>query len=202
MKWRELIVHMGTMKHYFIAAAATFFIGVYLGYADSQQFQFILEAQKEQLTGVFGEIMAKEHVQWRLLAFIFFNNIWVSLFMMYTGVLFAVIPLFSLISNGLMMGYLAQQSAHAEGWGSFLLAVLPHGVIELPALFLACAYGIRFGALTVKGFIFLLSPSRRVANSKNFIQQLKLSLPLALLLGVLFLTAAIIESMITFRLVN
>lgn len=202
MKWRDLAVQIKEMKHYFIAAAATMLIGMYLGFSHSHQFQFLLDDQIDQLTEIVNKISGKDHTQLRLLFYIFTNNVLVSLFMVYSGVLFGIIPLFSLLSNGLILGYLAHQNVPLDGWGSFLIAVLPHGIIEIPAFVIACAYGIKFGALTAKGILYLPSPARRARNNQSFTRMLKVSVPLIVLLCGLLLGAALIESMVTYAIVN
>jgi stage II sporulation protein M len=202
MKWRDLTGHMKEMKHYFIAAAITFLIGVFLGYTESERFLFFLREQSNQIRDIVEGINAKEHTQWWLLLFLFANNLMVSVLMVYSGVLFGFIPLFSLITNGLMLGYLANQNIPDMGWDTFALAILPHGIIEIPAIIIACAYGIKFGTLTAKGILFLPSPKRRLANNQHFLRLLKVSVPLLLLLCGLLLAAAIVESMITYNLVG
>lgn len=202
MNWRNLFQTMKEMKHYFIAAAATFLIGAYLGYTQSGQFQFLLDNQIKQLTDMVNSIGGKDHYQWRLLGFILMNNVMVSVFMVYSGVMLGIIPLFSLLSNGLVMGYIAHQNVPEIGWGQFFLAILPHGIIELPAFVLACAFGIKFGAVMLKSFVFLFSPARRAANNAAFVKLLKVSVPLVILVAVLLAAAAVVESMVTLRLVS
>lgn len=202
MSWRNLILAIKEMKHYFIAAAATFLVGAYLGFSQPEQFQFLLDNQIKQLTDMVNSIGGHDHYQWRLLGFILMNNVLVSVFMVYSGVMLGIIPLYSLLSNGLIMGYLAHQNVPETGWGPFILAILPHGIIELPAFILACAFGIRFGAVMMKSFFFLFSPARRAANNAAFVRLLKVSVPLVILVALLLMAAAVVESMITIRLVG
>lgn len=202
MSWRNLVQTIKEMKHYIIAAAATFFIGAYLGYSQPEQFQFLLDNQIQQLTDMIKSIGGHEHYQWRLLAFILMNNVLVAVFMVYSGVMLGIIPLYSLLSNGLIMGYLAYQNVPDKGWGPFVLAILPHGIIELPAFILACAFGIRFGSVMLKSFFVLFSPARRAANNAAFVRLLKVSVPLVILVALLLMAAAVVESMVTIRLVG
>jgi stage II sporulation protein M len=202
MSWRNLVQAIKEMKHYLIAATATFIVGAYLGFSQPEQFQFLLDNQIKQLTDMVNSIGGHDNYQWRLLVFILMNNVMVSVFMVYSGVMLGIIPLFSLLSNGLVMGYLAQQNVPETGWGPFIMAILPHGIIELPAFILACAFGIRFGAVMLKSFFFLFSPARRAANNAAFIRLLKVSVPLVILVAILLMAAAVIESMVTIRLVG
>ncbi|WP_438449110.1 stage II sporulation protein M [Gorillibacterium sp. sgz5001074] len=202
MNFKLLFLHLREMKHYLIASCITFAVGLYLGYMESDSFMFYLNGQTDHMKNVVEGINRMGNSQWWLLAFIFANNVLVSTFMVYAGVMFGIIPLFTLISNGLFIGYLAQIAIPERGMGTFLLSVLPHGVIEIPAIILACSYGIKFGALAVKSILFLPLPNRRAANNQQFLRLLKVSLPLVLLLVMLLFSAALVESFVTYALVN
>jgi stage II sporulation protein M len=199
---RDLLTHVREMKHYIIVAAATFILGIYLGSAESEQFMFFLQSQSERLRDIVEGMDKLEHSRWWLLFFIFSNNLIVCLIMVYAGAFFGIMPLFALITNGMLLGYLAEKIVPEEGWTTLLLGIVPHGIIEIPAIILACAYGIKFGTLTAKTLIFLPMSSKRSLNGKQFIRLLKISLPLALVLCGLLLSAAIIESTVTYALVR
>ena len=107
-----------------------------------------------------------------LLKFIFFNNLQTSFFAMVVGVLFAVFPLFAIITNGYLLGFVSWLSVKAAG--VFVLwKLLPHGIFELPAIFFACGLGLRLGAYifrnderpfkeifieSLKAFLFIILP--------------------------------------------
>jgi uncharacterized membrane protein SpoIIM required for sporulation len=73
------------------------------------------------------------------------NNIMVSILAFSTGVLGGIFTLFILFYNGLMLGTIAaavEQKKVALGFWAF---VAPHGVIELPAIFIAGGAGLLLG---------------------------------------------------------
>jgi uncharacterized membrane protein SpoIIM required for sporulation len=73
------------------------------------------------------------------------NNIMVSILAFSAGVLGGVFTLFILFTNGLMLGTIAaavEQRDVARGFWAF---VAPHGVIELPAIFIAGGAGLLLG---------------------------------------------------------
>lgn len=197
MNLRDLTAHLKEMKHYVIAALGTFLVGIYLGYAESEQFLFFLQGQAERLREVVEGVQRMNHTPWMMFLFIFFNNIMVSLMMVFTGSFFGFMPLFALISNGMLIGFLAEQAVPDIGWSTFILSVVPHGIIEIPAVILACAYGLKFGVLAAKTLVFLPSASRRSVYGKQFLRVLKLTIPLSLILFILLLAAALIESFLT-----
>lgn len=202
MSFRDFFIHIRGMKHYLIASLGVFLIGVYLGYTEPDRFAFLLEAQTNRLRGVVQGLTQIEHRQWWLFVFIFFNNTIISVLMVYAGAILALPPLFFLLTNGLLLGYLASESVPHIGWYTFLKSIVPHGIIEIPALILACAYGVRFGLLVVESILSFPLRSRRSVNGAKLIRFLRLTFPLAAVLCVLLLIAAVIESTVTYNLVK
>jgi len=82
--------------------------------------------------------------QGELIKFIFWNNIQSSLTGMLFGVVLGVFPVMSALANGYLLGFVA--SVAAEGSGIFVLwRLFPHGIFELPALFISLGLGLRIG---------------------------------------------------------
>lgn len=195
MTFRQLWLHLATMKHYVIAAALIFIAGVYLGYVHADQFQHLLNMQIERLREIMQGVAHTQNRQWWMFLFISLNNVMVSLLIVYTGFFFGIAPMYFLLSNGLLIGYFA--ASPQMDWAYFLKGILPHGIIEIPALILAGAYGIRFGFLVTENLLMLAIPTRRAIASAKLVRFLKLTIPLSLLLGGLLLAAALIESTVT-----
>lgn len=82
--------------------------------------------------------------QGQLIWFIFSNNLQSSFFGAVLGVLAGVFPVLSTISNGYIVGFVSKMSIESAGVLS-LWRLLPHGIFELPAVFLSFSIGIRFG---------------------------------------------------------
>ena len=59
--------------------------------------------------------------------------------------LFGIIPILSVCSNGLLHGVLYRQAAEALGDWKAAWKVLPHGILEIPALLIAASYGLWLG---------------------------------------------------------
>jgi len=83
--------------------------------------------------------------QGELIKFIFLNNIQGSFFGMIFGVLFGVFPLMSVIANGYLLGFVVAKSVQSQGI-VILWRLFPHGIFEIPALFLSLGLGLRLGA--------------------------------------------------------
>jgi len=79
-----------------------------------------------------------------LISFIFLNNLKSSFMGMIFGFVFGIFPLISTISNGYLLGFVSSISVESQGI-SILLRLFPHGIFELPALFISLGLGLKFG---------------------------------------------------------
>jgi stage II sporulation protein M len=109
--------------------------------------------QWESLTG-FDELLAQLVAQvegmgtWELVWFIFQNNVTSALLGLFLGVVFGIFPVINALTNGAVLGYVLRLTANAAGVQEFW-RLLPHGIFELPAIFLSLGLGMRLG-----GFAF------------------------------------------------
>jgi len=79
-----------------------------------------------------------------LITYIFANNIQSSFTGMVFGIVLGIFPVIGSIANGYMVGFVSAMSANAAGIGS-LWRLFPHGIFELPAIFISFGLGIKFG---------------------------------------------------------
>lgn len=128
---------------------------------------------------------------------IFTNNLLASLRLIGFGVLFGVIPLFGMITNGLIVGYvlaLASQSTGTNPLVLFVTTLLPHGVFELPAIFIAAALGLRIGYATFGGLLSFIIPSWKGRFREQW-ESIGRNLPVLLLgITIFLIVAAMIEA--------
>ena len=113
-----------------------------------------------------------------LVWFIFKNNIFVCFIFLFSGILLGIIPLIYGFLNGYVVGYVAKLVVLEFSWVE-LWRLVPHGIFELPAVFLAMGLGVRWGLavfakdpgkefirrliLGVKTFVFVVFPLLVVA---------------------------------------
>ena len=85
---------------------------------------------------------------------LFFNillqNVMATIFVLISGVLVGIIPIFVIGANGFVLGVVYRQAAEVMGYSKAALKVLPHGVFELPALLFAASYGHWLGVMVVR----------------------------------------------------
>ncbi|MEK6817514.1 MAG: stage II sporulation protein M [Nanoarchaeota archaeon] len=125
--------------------------------------------------------------QSQLISFIFLNNVQSSFLGMVFGVFLGIFPVISVIANGYLLGFVAN-FAIQEGGIFSLWRILPHGIFELPAVFISFALGLRIGAS-----IFNRKKFRKF--NKNFVSCLKV---FVLIIIPLLIIAAIIEGTLIF----
>jgi stage II sporulation protein M len=120
---------------------------------------------------------------------IFKNNATNSLLALVLGIGLGFIPIFIIAVNGLFLGMVAEVFSTEKGILFVLAAILPHGIIELPMVFLSAAIGLRLGYE-----VYRLLKGERTNLKQEFKQGLWFYL--VRILPLLFV-AAIIESYVT-----
>ncbi|GKU79015.1 stage II sporulation protein M [Paenibacillus sp. L3-i20] len=82
----------------------------------------------------------EQEIEWYRLAL---NNIAVALLIAGTGFLLSIPTIIMLLFNGLMIGFIIMLSTAVHSFPTILAGLLPHGILEIPALLLAGAIGLR-----------------------------------------------------------
>ena len=77
--------------------------------------------------------------------YIFLNNLQSSFFGLVLGVFFGIFPIITTIVNGYILGFVSIKVVSVEG--IFVLwRLFPHGIFELPAVFISLGLGLKFGS--------------------------------------------------------
>ena len=90
--------------------------------------------------------------------FILQNNLQSALFAVLFGIFFGIFPILSTLSNGTIVGYVLGKSYDLSGISEFW-RLLPHGIFELPAIFISIGMGLKLGLILLK--------KNRTTNLKN-----------------------------------
>jgi stage II sporulation protein M len=192
---KAVFMHFKELRYYIVVAALIFILGIYVGYASTPLHDY-LHGQIESLGQLAEELTSLENANLWLFLFIFLNNAIKSIVIIYAGVLFGILPVVFLLLNGMVLGYIYMLILQENGsvW-QLVVGILPHGIIELPVVIIACAYGIRFGVIILKQIFQAFIPKRYRHN--EIIPFLKSTLPLMVFLVVTLFIAAIIETTVT-----
>lgn len=156
---------------FFVFTLVGFFVPVPEGLAE-KIFEFL-----EQLFN-----KTKDMSQFGLIKFIFLNNLQSSFSSLIFGIFFGIFPIIVAVMNGYLLGFVAFLSVSEEGL-FVLWRLSPHGIFELPAVFISLGLGLRLG--------FLAFQTKKLKNFKYyFIDSLRVFVFVVL---PLLLFAAIIE---------
>ena len=123
--------------------------------------------------------------QWQVIKFIFFNNLQSSFIGLIFGVIFGIFPVLSAVVNGYVLGFVASKSVDAGGI-SILWKLLPHGIFELPAVFISLGMGLKLGT-------FLFKKKKIKSLKEFFINSIRV---LIFIVIPLLIIAAIIEGIL------
>ncbi len=123
---------------------------------------------------------------WKL----FLNNFRASMIFIFGGLILALPTFFGLAMNGGAIGALGVIST-LDGISPFtyILAIAPHGVFEIPAVIISGGFGLKIGVELIKPRY-----KSRLTNLKNNFYLVLRNLPLII---ILLLIAAVIELFIT-----
>lgn len=154
-----------------------FFIGV--GFAFPEYFSFIDELLEDLIWQIEGM------GAFDLVTFIFQNNVKSAFFALFFGVFLGVIPVINAVFNGIVLGYVLNGVWKVAGFGEFW-RLLPHGIFELPAIFISLGLGIKLGM-----FVFAKKKIKELKSRfiKSMIVFLMIVLPL-------LVVAAVIEGLL------
>ena len=81
---------------------------------------------------------------------IFLNNATKTLLVLLLGIIGGVLPICFLLLNGYALGFVLYSSVQSKGLVPSLLAIVPHGMFELPAVLLGASIGILLGARAMR----------------------------------------------------
>ena len=86
---------------------------------------------------------------YELTGYIFLNNFLSSFQGMFFGFFFGVYSFVAIVFNGYFVGFVSSLSVKSMGT-LVLWRLLPHGIFELPAIFISFGLGLKFGTFILK----------------------------------------------------
>lgn len=202
--YRRLLV----LNHRWIAAAAALFLlGFLLGFVGArvapERALVIAEPVLSRLETLAAQVLASDNPLIRS-GLIFANNARASVLTLLLGSGFGLVPLGVLLTNGSIIGLLIGFSTGTplpELAGLprdpvfFAAALLPHGIIELPAVLVIAAWGLKLG---VAPWLPSAAGARAAVWRTTAREALQILVPVIVLL----LVAAVIEANFTLALVQ
>jgi len=156
-QFKDALSYLRESRNYILVIATIFLAGILLGFSFYSQLSFldgILDGLIEKIRGLSTP---------GIILFIMQNNIKSAFYGLLFGAVLGIFPLMNSLSNGVVLGYVMNgvwvNSGIREFW-----RILPHGIFELPAIFISLSLGLKLGM-----FIFqknkLSELSERARNS-------------------------------------
>ncbi|WP_230192255.1 stage II sporulation protein M [Paenibacillus sp. CECT 9249] len=188
------------MRGYILVSALLFAAGIAFGAtpAVSAALESFLAQQVQGLSEIQKMLAEQENTQLATFIFIFLNNSIKAVLVIYLGAVLGIAPVLFLVVNGLLVGFVVQISAaqYSSVWELIVKGLLPHGILEIPAIIIACAYGMRFGILLIQSIGWSLTPKRaEIGDSLG--EFMMRSLAVSVWIVVALFVAAVIESTFT-----
>jgi len=179
--------------------ASVIFIGsAILGYLFFNESNQYIRAIFAQIENIASDIKEKDSVLFMIYT-IFANNLSVAVRMILLGAIFGVIPILILFSNGLFIGFLMKKLVIESGQSIsfFLVGILPHGILELPAIVISAAIGMGIGFQLFNYIVAVIKKKNRKYYQLALWYRIK-QIPIAILgLTIILFLAAIVESTVT-----
>lgn len=182
--YKESFRFIWDARRFFYFILGIFAFSVLLGYfvlPSEQIYNQILDYIQELIEMTQGKSL------FELISFIFFNNLKSSFFGMLFGIIFGIFPIFSTFVNGYFLGFVSNLTIKEN---SFLILwrLLPHGVFELPAIFISLTLGLKLGS-----FLF---QKEKLESLRDYFKKSLMAFFLIVL--PLLVIAAIIEGILIF----
>lgn len=178
-QFKEAIRYLWESKRYLYTITLIFISGIFLGFAFYSQFSFLDELLREMVGKIEGLSASG------IILFILQNNLRGAFYGLVFGVLLGIVPIVNSIFNGVILGYVLRgvwiDSGAREFW-----RILPHGIFELPAIFISLALGLKLG-------MFVFSKNR----GREFMERARNSMIIFVCIVIpLLIIAAIIEGLL------
>lgn len=186
----------------FIAIAFVIFaVSIYIGITNDS-FTVFLNTQIEAMRGMVEQLDQSSNPTLSTMVFIFLNNAIKSVMVIFLGAFFGIFPVFFLAVNGLIIGYIVKLTLDGQMLISLfdliVKTLLPHGILEIPALILVAAYGLRLGKLLFSTMGALIMNHNKLDQiGLQYKDTLKRCAVMAVYATLLLLVASIIESTFT-----
>lgn len=178
-EFRTAIRYIEESKKEIFSAALIFLIFIFLGFVFSSNLSFLNKYLAEIINNT------KDLSGLSLFWFILKNNTFTSFISLFLGIIISIVPIFNTITNGLIIGHVARIVTDSAGFTQ-LWRLLPHGIFELPAVFISIGLGIKLGT-----FLFRKHPFKTLKeySYKSLLVFILIVIPLLII-------AALIESLL------
>lgn len=174
------VEYVKTLAPVFALSMFLFIFSTFMGYSMGE------DIPASVFEGVLGNIPdPTEATLIEMFIAILSNNVLASFIFLASGIVVGVPPLLFIIVNGFFVGWVSYSAAAELGLGYVISTLLPHGIIEIPAITLCAAMGVGLGYQ-------IINRIRRIGGLQGYVQE-SLSLFVRRIVPLL-IVAAVIET--------
>ncbi len=149
---RRLVRYLYGIRLFIATVVALFLLSAAAGYMLPAASPGFSDALFSELQDKAGSLSGKSPAA--VMLSIFANNAAVSLIALLLGLAAGLLPLVFVVSNGMVIGIMLEMIVEklgaAGGAAVFAAGILPHGVLELPAVLVSTAIGLRLGYVALR----------------------------------------------------
>ena len=172
---------------YFLLLAALFVLSCVFGFYHASSNPELAKEKIESFFTSFEPIKQKHPLV--IFLIIFLNNSVKALASTAAGFFFGLFPLSFVFINGYLVGLVVYVKGEEIGFEKVLMLLMPHGIIEIPAILLASSYGLWLGRQ-----FYLRLTGEEVPLKLLFVEAVKKCLKIVF---PMLLVAAAIETFVT-----
>jgi stage II sporulation protein M len=122
-------------RKYIYSGVAVYAAGLLFGLVFPGRFEVFLDSFSKLAAKFAGRSVPV------LIFMIFLQNFFASFVSMWAGALFGLVPVAAAATNGILLGVVLSVAAHGN-FGHVLWKLIPHGIFEMPAVFISWGLGI------------------------------------------------------------
>ncbi len=160
--------YLNESSFYVSLAIALFVFSGFVAFSDSSSFSFL----DSLLRGLVDKTEGLSTLQ--LIWFIFHNNSSSAFFALFAGLLFGLVPFSNILVNGAILGYVISKASAVSSLSDILFRLVPHGIFELPAIFIAVGLGMKLGLGFFSTYFDFYSKNKKMKQLFSFVISLVL----------------------------
>ncbi len=134
--------------YHYVFMVFLFFFSATLGFYTAQSNSIFALEQMKSLSKAFSFVKNLSPLE--IFMLIFLNNSIKAIISTAAGIFAGIFPACFVFINGYIVGVVYYVKGSQIGYLKALMYLLPHGIIEIPAILLACSYGSWLGVRFIK----------------------------------------------------
>ncbi len=138
-QFKEATSYVNESRYYIIVSIFIFIFGALIGFLFQNEFSAMINEILKDLLNKTAGLNTPEMV-----FFILQNNLQSSFLTIIGGIFLGIFPIISGLTNGIVLGYVLSKVTEISGITEWW-RLLPHGIFELPAIFVSFGLGIKLG---------------------------------------------------------